>query len=519
MKRIVFIFLISLAVPLWGQEPTGAESRHMNILILNTLDEYIRTSSLSDRNDVRDFLHLFVDSDDPCVYNDLLGTVGYQQQVSPRQYAALVDSEKGSVLRTEISQIRKSGSFYREGGNWHRKITLRKYVMLIDASVYESPSGGVLFDSDQMYMNDPDFKLVLDLVYDEDSDRILIAGIDPQDKKPSMALDNSTFTVVVRPDNLYADHLTSEGNPLIFNEFGQAIINDGTLGIDDDDVVLRYNTLATSSRYTVVEPLFKKYHIRLKPRYSMTLNGAFHLKSDPMTVPFSFNSKAMEAGLDLGIVLSKSGLHSRFLLYLGAAFSRSSVDMSAGPVNYSYGSAYTVSYAIDQITESIAYQEYVFPLYFELERSLGSRVTMALDVGGKFYLNQNCSVASPFHVEGSVKLGGAAASPFQADFERFIAPASYGKQPYDVSAFGQLEVDVKIIPALYVFVAGGYEYGVLPAYTSSNEVFFREGSGSAPGIFPVVYAGGKHLAYHSFADCITFNRQSIFMSAGLKIKL
>lgn len=519
MKRIAFILSLFLAVPLWGQAPTDAESRHMNILILNTLDEYIRTSSLSDRNDVRDFRRLFADPERPCVYNDLLGTERFQQMLTPQQYSELVEYEKGSVLRTEISQIRKVGGFYREGGNWHRKISLRKYVMLIDASVYASPSGGVLFDSDQVYATDPDFKLVLDLMYDQDSDRVLIAGIDTQDKKPQQALDNSTFTVVVRPDNQYADLLVVGGNPLYFNEFGQAIIDDGSLRVDDDDVVLRFNTLATSARYTVVEPVFKKYHIRLKPRYSMTMNGAFHPTTVPENVSFVFGSKAMEAGLDLGFVLSKSGVRSRLLMYLGGGLSRSSVDMSAGPIDYSYGTAYTISYSIDHMSESYAFQEFVFPLYFEWERSLGSRLTLAFDFGGKFYLNQDCTVSSPFHVDGSVKLGGAGATSFQSDFDRFIAPASYGKEPYDVSAFGQLELDVKLIPALYLFASGGYEYGILPAFASSNEVFFREGSSSSPSMFPVVYAGGKHLAYHSFADCITFNRQSIWLSAGLKIKL
>ncbi len=519
MKRIPFILFLFLTVPLWGQRPSGAESRHMNILILNTLDEYIRTSSLSDRDDVRDFEHLFLDPDSPCIYNDIPGTPGYQGVVSPRQYAALVDYTRGSVLRADISQVRKSGDFYREGGVWHRKVTVRKYVMLIDASVYTSSYGGVLFDSDHLYDADRDFHLVLDFVFDAETDRMRIASVQSSERRPSRPVDNDAFTVVVRPDNVYADHLYSGNTPLKFNEFGQAVVENGTLKVDDDDVVLRYNTLGSSSLYTVVEPVFKKYHFRIKPRFSMTMNDAFSFSAVPENVDFVSASKAMEAGLDLGFSMSKMGRSSRLLLYLGAALSRSSVSMETGEFSYRYGTVSPIAYSIRKASEAYAFQEFVFPLYFEWESSLGSRLALSLDFGGKFYLNRNNTVSAPFHVDGSVSVAGAAATSFSTDFDRFIAPASYGKEPYDISAFANLEVDVRLIPAFYLFVSGGYEYGILPAFKSSETPFYRAPSGAGSAILPVVYAGGKHFAYHSFADCITFKRQAVWLSAGLKIKL
>ena len=519
MKRVPFLLFLFLTMPLWGQRPSDAEVRHMNILILNTLDEYIRTSSLSDRNDIRDFLRLFEDPDRPCVYNDLAGTAGYQGQLTPRAYSELVNAENGSVLRTEISRIRKSGDFYFETEKWHRRISIQKYVMLIDASVYTNASGGILFDSDQLYSIDPDYHLVLDLVYDAEADRVQIAAIQPLERKPSLPVDKSSFTVVLRPDDVYAGNLYSGNTPLSFNEFGQAIVENGTLNTGDDDLVLRLNTLSSSPLYTVVEPVFKKYHIRIRPRYAMTLNGAFQFSHTPEKVNFTASSKSMEAGVDLGVVLGKFGRLSRIILYTGAAFSGSNVNMVSGPFDYQYGTVSPIAYRIEQATEAYSFSEIVFPAFFEWETSLGSRVVIFTDVGGKFYLNQNDTVYSPFHVEGSISSGGKPYSPFASDFDRFIAPASYGKQPYDVSIFGELGVDIKVVQALYLSVSGGYEFGVMPAFTSAGTPFYREASGSSPAILPIVYAGGKHLAYHSFADCVSFNRQAIWLSAGLKIKL
>ena len=519
MKRGSLILLLFLTVPLWGQRPTTAETSHMNIRLLNTLDEYSRTCSLSDKDDIRVFLRLFEDPDRACLYNDILGTTGFQNQLSPRAYSDLLDPDTGNVLRTEISRIRKMGDYFQEAGSWHRRVSLHKYLMLIDASVYSGPEGGILFDSDLLYGSDPGFSLVLDLVYDADSDRMLIASIELQERKPSIPLDQSSFTVVLRPDNVYAEHLLTNGMPLTFNEFGQAIVENGSLNTDDDDVVLRFNTMGSSSLYTVLEPVFKKYHFRFKPHYSMTLKDAFRFTTQPSSVPFAATSKAMEAGLDLGFVMGRPSLRSRILLYLGAAYSSSLVDMSAGPFEYRYGVASPIHYSIQSVKESLQFREIAFPAYFELEASLGSRIGLAFDVGGKFYLNQRCEVAAPFHADGSVSVAGGSASPFSADFDRFVAPASYGKEPYDISVFGRAEVDVRIISGLYLTVSGGYEYGVTPAFRSSNTPFFSESGANGAAILPIVYAGGKNLAYHSFADCISFKRQAIWLSGGLKIKL
>ena len=520
MKRILFTVLLLSALPLGAQTPSGAESRHMNVLILNTLDEYIRTSSLSDRQDILAFTHLFENEDSLCVYNDLMGTSTYQDLISPRDYSKLVDSESGSLLRTEISRIRKDGAYYREGGLWHRKITLNKYVMLIDASVYVGSAGGVLFDSDKLYPDQSDFTLVLDMVYHPDEDVVRIAGIQAQQRKPSHPIDKA-FSVVTRPESEYADYLYFGDKKLIFNDFGQAIVDADLLTVSDDDVVLKFNKLASSSQYDVLVPVFKKYHFRLKPRFSSTLSGAFHFTHAPDNVNFKASSGATEAGLDLGVSLGKMSRRSRMILYAGAAMSWSKVEMSAGSFDYQYGSATPLSYEISSVTEGYSYRDFVFPLYLEMENSLGTWGAISIDLGAKAYISQSAEILTPFHVDGRFTRSGESAVGLSQDFDRFIATASYGKNPYDFSVFGQLGLDVHLISSLYAFAAGGYEYGlVVPAFTSSNTPFCRTSTGtSQSNILPVVYAGGKHLAYHSFVDCISFNRQAIWFSAGLKIKL
>ena len=114
MKKGLLILSLFLTYPLWGQRPSNAEVTHMNILLLNTLDEYSRTCSLSDRDDVRDFLRLFADPEKVCVYNDLLGTVGYQDQVTPNSYTALVNPDNVRTSRLSargeiITRIRAAG--------------------------------------------------------------------------------------------------------------------------------------------------------------------------------------------------------------------------------------------------------------------------------------------------------------------------------------------------------------------------------------------------------------------------
>ena len=521
MTRILVTALLLSALPLglWAQKPSDSESRHMNMLILNTLDEYIRTSSLSDNQDVFAFIRLFENGEDECVYNDLMGTPGYQDLVSPTAYTKLVNLENGSLLRTEISRIRKDGGFYQEGELWHRRIILNKYIMLIDASVYTGKSGGVLFDSDKLYPDHSDFTLVLDMVYHPDEDVVRIAGIQAQQRRPSNPVDKS-FAVLMRPDTDYADYLYVGDSKVVFNDFDQAIVDMDQLAVNDNDVVLKFNKLASSSQYDVLMPVFKKYHIRLKPRFSTTISGAFHFTTEPENVDFNASSGATEAGLDIGISLGKFSRSSRMILYAGAAMSWSKVEMSAGSFNYRYGSAVPLSYEISSVLEGYSYRDFVFPLYLEYENSLGTWGALSIDLGAKAYLSQSATVSTPFHFEGSFSRAGDAPVSISQDFDRFIAAASYGKTPYDFSVFGQIGLDVRLVSSLYAFIAGGYEYGVVvPAFTSSNMPFYRAAVGNLPSILPVVYAGGRQLAYHSFVDCVSFNRQAIWLSAGLKIKL
>ena len=176
-------------------------------------------------------------------------------------------------------------------------------------------------------------------------------------------------------------------------------------------------------------------------------------------------------------------------------------------------------YRINSIEEGYSYTDIMIPLYLESEIRLGNWVNLSLDLGAKFYIAQNTQVLTPYQVTGTA--GGSSFS-LNGEQNGFLDPGYYGKNPYDLSFFANLELDVCVVKnLLFVFAAAGYEYGVpslLPVFQPEEVKTFYSPSGSSP-VFPVMYGGGKDLLFRSFAQSIALHRQSIWLSFGLKIKL
>ena len=519
MKKVLPLFFLFCVVFAHAQSPSLSEIHHMNRRMLGTLDDYARTASLASPEDIRAFLDLFENIEEPCLFNDILGVPGYRTMVSPAAYTRSFDSEAGNILSFELSKVRKQGDYYLESGRWHRRITFDKSILFIDSSVYTGETGGVFFDTKQIYPEqNGSLRLTLDMVYDPQQDRCLITQIVPDGQVPASALDGHSFTVVVRPENEVEGEVLHKASPLVYNEYGQTFLDSRELSFSNDVYAVRPVVEATSDRYDVLRLQYRKlHHFRLKPRYSMTLGQAFAFTDVPeANVNFSPSSKAMEAGLDVGFLFMR-GKRARTGLYSGAAYSSSSLEMTGGPFSYEFMEGR--NYQISSVTEAYTYTDVMIPLYLESEIRLGNWVNLSLDFGGKFYLAQNTRILTPYQVTGTVNGGNLSLNGEQSGF---LDPGYYGKNPYDLSFFANLELDVCVLKnLLYVFAAGGYEYGLqalLPAYQPEEIKSYYMPTGSSP-VFPVVYGGGKDLLFRSFSQSISFHRQSIWLSFGLKIKL
>jgi len=518
MKRLFSAVLLFWAMIAAAQTPPASEVYHMNRLMLYVLDDYVRTGTLSTEEDVRTFLSLFDRPAENCLVNDIVGSAGYKSVMSPENYVLSFGADKGSQLICDISKVRKAGDYYQQDGRWHRTITFYKQVLFIDSSSYSEDAGGVFYDTRQLYSESGgSLYLALDMVYVPESDRCLISRIDFAEPIPASVVDRDHFVVVLKPDSDLGDGVLHGDAPISYNDYGQAFLDSRDLAYSTEDYAVRPLLQASSDRYGVYSLQFKKlHHFRFKPRYSMSLNSSFGLAAHPESVNFDASSSSMEAGLDVGLLFG-SGNRVRTGLYSGAAYSSSKINMTAGGFSYEFLPG--INYQVSSASESLAFTDIMIPLYLEMEFMLGRWLNLSLDLGGKFYIAQNTSILSPYQVSGSV--GG---SSFNLDASRsgLLDPGYYGKQPYDLSFFGNIEFDVRVLKKiLYLFASAGYEYGLqglLPIYAPETVRTWFSSSGSFP-VFPVVSGGGENYLFRSLSQSVAFHRQGVWISFGLKIKM
>lgn len=526
MRKLLTI-IPALLLSAWAgaqqvQTLSQKETHHINSLILNALDEYVRTASFAEPEDIKAFQRLFDTPDASCVFNDLPGTPGYRTEMSPREYSEQVTPDSGSLIKIEVSRVRKNDKFFQKGGRWHRRLTLDKYVMFIDNSVYSGGEGGVFFDTDKLLSDGKGtYPLEMDLVYDADKDRCLISSISLIGNGSSSALDSGSFYVILQPEPQFRAKTLYGNAPIVFNDYGQAFVPAvDQLQYDSDDYKLIPVTEAESRFYDVMSLSYRKlHHLRFKPRYSMTLGSAFGMGTVPSGVNFTQSSKATEFGLDFGFLFAK-GSHSHSGLYIGAAYSSSMLDMRAENMEYDY--LPQRRYKIASATETLGFTDLMVPFYFETEFKLGKYVDLSLDLGAKFYINIDNRNAVPYRINGSV-ITASNTTDFDlssADVG-FLDPGSYAKEPLDMSFFANLEFSVRLLKFMYLFASAGYEYGLqslLPAYNPSEIKTYYATGGTNP-VFPVAYGGGTNLLFRSFVQSMAFHRQGIWLSFGLKFKL
>lgn len=529
-KFLIPVLMFFISVSHAGAQtasPSNADARIMNYHILNAVDEYGRTSTLYNNSYKQDFLRLFINTGQECIYDDIMNSSMYRSMVSPKDYVNQFDTDGDVLLETDIKDFRYAGPFEFKNGKWYRKVEFSKSMRIIDSRYYYDGAGGVLYDMEHFYPGVPN-KMVMELAYDKERNRCFICSVDIVSPKPSSPIDNEKYSVIVKSGTKYDDRLLSEGGTLVYNEFDEAFIDYNKYSLKDEDVKIVPKELALCDNYNVIKLKFTPKHFRLKARASFAPFGAYHV--DKTSPEINSKTSAIEFGVDLGYMFSAG--KSRIGIFTGAAVSKSKLSFGAKELSYKYpgyitdfsegfgggisyvNDDYIREYHIKRATEGLDNIHFMVPLYVDFEQKISNLVNVGFSVGVKNYFN--CSTSyTPYSIVGESS-DGRYVDFLDWTVSSFRHPVDFSNKPVDISVFGNIGIDVKLVSDLFLNISAGYEYGLTWLYRSAGNIYFSE----EDNIFPVVYWGEqrKDIAERSFLDCISYKRQGIWLSFGLKYK-
>lgn len=517
LNRLVVLLLSALSLSTFDvdaqEEITNAARRKMNLAVLNVLDDYQLVSAINSKSDRYRFIQLF-DSPDAKVFCDLFNTGdAYKSEVTVRKYADLL-MEKCENINAEIAQIRKGAFYLATDSKWHCKVTMDKLLTYNDMN-------GVLFPP---FVGDATpFSLEVDLVYDENGDRMLIHSINCLNSDLFRPMNN--FYIVQRnkekKDSLRDTQVSIGRNPLEFNSFGQAYSKKGIIDYWDYDVTVDKKMIAEDDSYEMIILNYKRKRFRMKAHYGMTYKSRYDIQSS--TVFDNSQSSGKEAGLDLGFSFSASR-GFRFGVFTGAIASFSKIDLEKNDMSYSYlssdkdGSLFTRSYNIRSAAQNVKFMDVAVPVYMSLNFRLARGASLFFDLGGRAYFNLMSEV-SPMTISGTVKSNSQsqpASESFNISTNEFLSPKAFERENMDFSVFGKAGLEICILRnSMYLLASAGYEHGLTWTYKSDENPFYSD------SVFPYVYDAqyGKDVVFRPFADCVSFRRECIWFNFGLMLKL
>ncbi len=508
-KSLLFTLNVVLALNICSSvsgQISPSETRRFNLAVLNVIDEYERTMSLSERKDGDDFVGLFYDTTSLCVFNDILGTANFQKSLTPSEYVNNILNNKNSLLTASIRDVRKEGDIYEIDGILHRKVSFSKYILFIDGSVYSGGEGGVLFDSSQAFKDSPDFRLVADFVFNPKSGVCLISSISALESKEPSPLDENKFSIIVGSSEKYDKQLVTRGEHLLFNDFNQSLSYYNDFEIDNPDVYAEPIVYASGERYNILGFKFRPMRFRAKIYGDIAAGKSFSISSSEKS--FGYSAKSYEFGADLGFETSV-GNHVRLGFYSGAGISMSDILFNVSNIVYTLpyiSRSYNFS-----ATEKLSLTDIVIPLYLEMEIDVIRRVVLDLDLGAKAYLNRATKLG-PYTVTGT--FGN---NQIRSEYNSFIDPVNYTRASYDISLFAKAEIDYCIINRLlYAFVSYGYEQGLKASYDSGKQIYFSPNV----NIYPFYYSPltNQDVPFHSIIGSVIYQRAGNWISAGVKFK-
>ena len=147
-------------------------------------------------------------------------------------------------------------------------------ISTADLIVEVPEKGGMLSRCKGYEYYGKDIEMTMTVLYDPDSGRCRIERIDGK-LDSEVTFPEGRFYIVNRPDESkmssavmkYKLGMLINDKPLTYNAFDQAMIEAGVPDVDDIDVIVTVDTLATGLNYDVVDFRFVSRKTRLKLRY------------------------------------------------------------------------------------------------------------------------------------------------------------------------------------------------------------------------------------------------------------
>lgn len=524
MRRFLIISLLALvSLSIKAQTLTNAERRLINSRILTVIEEYERFSSLYDDEAEYYFETLFANDSSVTVFCDMLGMPPYLKDIPVSEYIKLMREQSLNTSITIKNVVKGEMEF--DQGVWNVPVRFRKSISYID-------QGGYVFSVEDYY--NTDFNIVMYMSYDPDTDRCLVRSI-----KGNIVSEKEfpagRFAIIEKDDNLdsrtarYMSTLTLDNRPLQYNQFGQAMLPNGEAKVEDPDVEVYVDTKYKGYNYDVLSFKFTPRNTRVRFRYGLA-PFAYSVKSPNTNI--KAKSFANEIGADFGYAMTVNE-SSKLTFNIGAGLSWSSLRLAYNPVEaQKFGYKYAVPgesglfeskeilYTVEGAAESVKYVDVFVPVYLEMEHVLNKFMVFSWNLGVKAYLALSAKVDEAYTLDATYQIDSkehpvklhsepVSGNPF------FIDAETYAKNPIDLSAMANLGLDVDVYKRrLYAQIRVGYELGLMQSYKSAN----RRGYRNTNQIVFDPYEE-NHIALNSLISGLSFKRNSLWISLGVKFKM
>lgn len=517
MKRGYILFLIiSLLLPatLSAQSLSNKQRRNIYEKVLNVVESYESLASLSSEGDVYEFRQLFTDN--ATVDSDIIGDVSYMKTLPVDEYINRVET---TGVYTEMRNVKKVADIFFKDDSWHVAVEFNKQLYYYD-------NNGVYFNVRKYYEGDY-INVLMNLEYSDKEDVCYIesirCNINSKKEFPSckfIIVDNNNRNDDPRQMK-YFSMLKANGKELVFDENGHALYDSNTI-FSIDDVDIDVETVATdiaTDAYTFTDFTFTKHAERFKFRlgyapFAYSVTGNSNIKH---------SSNAYEVGVDYGATF-RPRARSKMGFFVGAGMQLSSVSL--GIIN-SITNTHEISqlvnntgvhkttyfaYTIKEANEQVSYMDLFVPIYFEIEHILGAkkRVMLSWNFGVKSYINLSAKAKKPYTATFNLTTEG---NDITTSFDSFIVPNTYAKDRFfDISGIANLGVDYGVVKnKLFVNASIGYEIGILNSYTSSKIPY-------TDPIMPSLNSNIEHVAVNSLISGLSFRRNALWISLGIKCK-
>lgn len=444
-KRIILsiVLLICTSITIFAQSGVVAHQRRALNAALNTVDEYLVWSTISDDEAYYEFLNLFANKES-LIFNDLLG-VKTGNIISVEEYAKTLRRKLGNK-KIFIRNIRNEGVSYEEGKTLIR-LSLDKEISYID-------SCGTYYSSSEFYENN-NYRLTLSLDYDSTKNECKIIEIDGKiDSHNRLSANHFAFQRTSARD----DDLRYKGEPLKFNSYEQALLDGDrdpkslkrAFSYGYPDIQLRPQTgdCQVTMRY-------KMRRFRLRPYFALGIGKAFSLDGDDLLS--NSKSTGTSFGLDFGIgFLSKRSFSMG--VFTGVGLSMSSIDLSYSNKDYSFesdadvdGDNYIRHYENLNLSQKMKISELNIPLYLDFDIKLVKSLSLYVDLGARFDMNMSHKIDA---TEGGAYVYGMYSKYGNLRLDEHWGANGFGTQQYSNSDL--LSSDLIDVKSFSICGLGGF---------------------------------------------------------------